>query len=138
MSNGGRMTPTQIKKILEKYNTWEPIESAPKDGTLVWLLVARDRELPEFIILDKWDSIGGWCVDLVQNATHWMLFDYKIISKIISQLLKENEEMRECLKELCDEIQANPWYWDHPDYTLDKEDSFLKAQNLLTKLKGGE
>lgn len=40
---------------------------------------------------------------------------------IISQLLKENEEMRECLEDI---LNADP--------------SCEKAQNLLTKLKGGE
>ena len=60
---------------------WQDIDSAPKDGTLIFIREARGR-----IQVAKWCSFGycdpGWFVQLTQvysddryptmNVTHWM------------------------------------------------------------------
>jgi len=58
---------------LRQYNGWQPIETAPKDGTFI--LVAVPGEVAIHIMLVWW--LDGWCLDMtntpiVGNPTHWM------------------------------------------------------------------
>jgi len=55
--------------------TWQPIETAPTDGTLVRVWVAPDYELPGFETVTYYHPEGGWCVDEVREATYWKPVD---------------------------------------------------------------
>ena len=51
---------------------WQPIETAPKDGT-VFLAWAPGREgLPPMFSLCAWHPDGGFCIDELREATNWM------------------------------------------------------------------
>ena len=51
---------------------WQPIESAPKDGTYVLLLLAKPRN----VIQARWSAMGWtdcWCAYVAPySPTHWM------------------------------------------------------------------
>lgn len=58
---------------------WQPISTAPRDGTRVWLYVAGDTcgwedpamHLPPFQCEAAYHPEAGWCVDELREATHW-------------------------------------------------------------------
>ena len=51
---------------------WQPIETAPRDGTLVWVYVAEREELPAFQAPCAWHEDAGWCCDELRPVTHWV------------------------------------------------------------------
>lgn len=56
---------------------WKPIETAPKDGTVVWVYVAArsegvQEELPAFQTCCAYHPDAGWCADELREVTHWM------------------------------------------------------------------
>lgn len=60
---------------------WQPIETAPKDGTpvLVYAMIVNPsywhecmRDLPPFMTVARWHNDAGWAVCEVREATHWM------------------------------------------------------------------
>ena len=56
---------------------WKPIETAPKDGTVVWVDVAArsegvQEELPAFQTCCAYHPDAGWCADELREVTHWM------------------------------------------------------------------
>lgn len=55
-----------------KDSGWQPIETAPKDGTRVWVYVSPDAELEGFQTVCAYHKDAGWCADLVRVVTHWM------------------------------------------------------------------
>lgn len=50
---------------------WQPIETAPTDGTVVRVLTNSVQELPAFECLAAYHPDAGWCVDEFREATHW-------------------------------------------------------------------
>lgn len=54
----------------------QPIETAPQDGTEVWVYVAEesagwDDPLPAFECKAAYHPDAGWCVDELRQVTHW-------------------------------------------------------------------
>lgn len=51
---------------------WQPIETAPTDGTMVWVYAAEHDGLPAFQCPCAYHHGGGWCVDELRYVTHWV------------------------------------------------------------------
>jgi hypothetical protein len=51
---------------------WRPIETAPKDGTVVLVFAAARDGLSAFQCTAAYHEDAGWCVDELREATHWM------------------------------------------------------------------
>lgn len=60
---------------------WQPIDTAPKDGTEVLVYAALTppekwhesvRDLPAFIGRCSYHPDAGWCVCTMREVTHWM------------------------------------------------------------------
>lgn len=51
--------------------SWQPIEAAPTDGTIVRVYAAEYDGLPAFTCLCSYTEWGGWCVDELRQATLW-------------------------------------------------------------------
>ena len=50
---------------------WQPIETAPKDGTRVLVYDKADDEILVCYWYDKWELVyGGYVPD--ESVTHWM------------------------------------------------------------------
>jgi hypothetical protein len=52
---------------------WQPIETAPKDGTRILLWVLSQYDPREAV--GRWDSHGYWAIDYNDvpcDPTHWM------------------------------------------------------------------
>lgn len=56
--------------VMNKYN-WQPIETAPEDGTVVWVYLAAYDGLPAFACECAFSEIAGWCADELRTVTHW-------------------------------------------------------------------
>ena len=51
---------------------WQPIETAPRDGSLVWVYVAAYYDLPAFQTVCSYHEDAGWCADELRLVTHWV------------------------------------------------------------------
>jgi hypothetical protein len=58
---------------------WQPIETAPMDGTIVWIITDSIYDggpgtigLKPILCLASYHPDGGWTVDELRQATHWM------------------------------------------------------------------
>ncbi len=60
-----------LAAVLPDAEGWRPVETAPKDGTVV-LVYAPEREgLRSIICTCNYHPDGGWCVDELRFVTHW-------------------------------------------------------------------
>lgn len=50
---------------------WQPIETAPTDGTLCTVYAAPYEGLSGFVTHAAYHPDAGWCVDERRTATHW-------------------------------------------------------------------
>lgn len=50
---------------------WQPIETAPTDGTRILAYAAAYDDLPAFQTIAAYHPDGGWCVDELREVTHW-------------------------------------------------------------------
>lgn len=50
----------------------QPIETAPKDGTEVWVFVAGREGLKSFECVCAYSDVAGWCSDELRPVTHWV------------------------------------------------------------------
>ena len=50
---------------------WQPIETAPRDGTLVIVRTNFVEGLPAFTTCCAYHPDAGWCVDELREPTHW-------------------------------------------------------------------
>lgn len=62
---------------LEAAQTWQPIDTAPKDGTEIVVFAPGNRDgfpepLPDIVSLCAWHGDAGFCVDELRQPTHWM------------------------------------------------------------------
>lgn len=65
----------EIAVLRAVYNFWQPISTAPKDGTL-FVAMSQDmggNDLPPFVSLCAWYPNAGFCTDELREPTHWML-----------------------------------------------------------------
>jgi hypothetical protein len=72
----GRKIATKIEE-LEKASQWQPIETAPKDGSTIIVGLGRHRDFPVLIVFynrlyEIWLHYGEAKLGLEVNATHWM------------------------------------------------------------------
>ena len=70
---------------------WWPIETAPKDGTVVWVYVAARKngvpeELPAFQCACAYHPDAGWCADELREVTHWMPTEDDLLIAMASAL----------------------------------------------------
>lgn len=50
---------------------WQPIETAPRDGTIIWVYAAAAHGLPDFQSPCAWHPDAGFCADELRTVTHW-------------------------------------------------------------------
>lgn len=50
---------------------WQPIATAKRDGTLVWVYTAPRDGLPAFQSACAYHPDAGWCTDELREVTHW-------------------------------------------------------------------
>jgi hypothetical protein len=50
---------------------WETINTAPKDGNLVWIYTAMQHGLPPFEGPCAYHADAGWCTDELRPVTYW-------------------------------------------------------------------
>lgn len=50
---------------------WQPIATAPIDGTRVWVFVAAAYGLSSFYCIAAYHPDGGWCCDELRETTAW-------------------------------------------------------------------
>jgi hypothetical protein len=50
---------------------WQPIETAPRDGTTVQVYLPPKDGLPGFVTTCAWHPDAGWCADELREITHW-------------------------------------------------------------------
>lgn len=50
---------------------WQPISTAPTDGTLVEVLAPAAHGLTEIVSDAAYHPDAGWCVDELREVTHW-------------------------------------------------------------------
>ena len=60
------MCPTKLG------SPWSPIETAPRDGTLVLVYAPAVYGLKSIISVAAWHDDAGWCIDELRVVTHWM------------------------------------------------------------------
>ena len=53
---------------------WQPIATAPADGTFVFVYAAARDGLPAFVTWASYHPDAGWCVDELREVTHWRPF----------------------------------------------------------------
>lgn len=51
---------------------WRPIDTAPTDGTEVWVFVQGAHDLSSFQCVCAYHPGTGWCADELRHITHWM------------------------------------------------------------------
>ena len=51
---------------------WQSIETATKDGTVVWTYTAAAHGLPAFQGPCAYHRDSGWCTDELRTVTHWV------------------------------------------------------------------
>lgn len=50
---------------------WQPIGTAPTDGTLVLVYAAPYCDLDGFVTVAGYHHDAGWCVDELRDVTQW-------------------------------------------------------------------
>ncbi len=79
MGRVGAVPPVEMEVLA--VSQWQPIETAPKDGTPVLVYAQLDppekwaaymRDLPPLIAITSWHHDAGFCVCEVREPTHWM------------------------------------------------------------------
>ena len=54
---------------------WQPIETAPTDGTWVWVYAPGRDGLCPIVCLAHYHDGAGWCVDELREVTMWQPAD---------------------------------------------------------------
>ena len=67
----GRKMRTEAADRIEA-TQWRPIESAPKDGTLVLVYCPPYAGLSSIRCTAEYHTDAGWCVDELRTVTHWL------------------------------------------------------------------
>ena len=67
----------QLAKAEQRVAEWQPIETAPKDGSVIVVGYGRQGNFPVKVVYWKelhkiWMHYGEWEPGLENNATHWM------------------------------------------------------------------
>ena len=55
-----------------KVDQWQPIETAPTDGTAVLTYAPGKYGLIPLFSVARYHPDAGWCVDELRDVTHWM------------------------------------------------------------------
>ncbi len=70
--------PEDIMPLKQETTGWQPIATAPtgdagtRDRPYVLVYASPAHGLDGFMCVARWDYDGGWCVDELRTATHWM------------------------------------------------------------------
>lgn len=63
----------EMLRRLDMMPKWQPIETAPTDGTVVWVYTAANYDLPAFQGPCAYHPDAGWCTDELRIVTHWLV-----------------------------------------------------------------
>ncbi len=67
------LEPEAVLALLDLLDSrWQPIDTAPKDGTLFLAWAPGVFDLPAMFSLCAWHPDAGFCIDELRVATHWM------------------------------------------------------------------
>ena len=61
--------------LSERDAGWQPIESAPRDGRVIWYYAPAREGLRAMQGLVAWHPDAGFCVDEIRVVTHWQSKD---------------------------------------------------------------
>jgi len=56
---------------LRQLTEWKPIESAPRDGTPIWVWAPPAHGLSAMHSLCAYHPDAGFCIDELRDPTHW-------------------------------------------------------------------
>lgn len=68
-SRGSKKISSDVHEM--RFGGWKHINSAPTDGTEVWVYTAAYMDLPGFEGPCSYHPDVGWCTDEVRTVTHW-------------------------------------------------------------------
>jgi hypothetical protein len=75
---GSRRSAGEARRMLHERTAdalrddgWQPIETAPQDGTHVLIYAGERAGLPAFQCVAAYHPDGGWCVDELRYAVAW-------------------------------------------------------------------
>jgi hypothetical protein len=60
------------RAALEAADTWQPIKTAPTDGSLFLVWAPEYVGLPSIYSLCAYHPDAGFCIDELREPTHWM------------------------------------------------------------------
>lgn len=55
-----------------EYGTWQPIETAPRDGTEIVVYAPAREGLNSMASKCAWHPDAGFCIDELRHPTHWI------------------------------------------------------------------
>lgn len=96
---------------------WQPIETAPKDGSLIFVYAPGREGLLWLMCPCAYHPDAGFCVDELREPTHWRpipaMYDDPHVTALLQQCLRLGWWMFDALedKDVCDEMKSNIRDW---------------------------
>lgn len=82
---------SEESKLCLEASGWQPIDTAPRDGTLLWVYVAPYSGLPGFQTTCAYHPDAGFCADELREVTHWKPLTLRNrLMIVLTKLLRKN------------------------------------------------